>query len=61
MQTRKFDDLAKSIPAEIMGCVRRFPFLKTEEEVVSFTDFCEKSEHKKLRGNKLAFFVKCYN
>ena len=49
---RKFDDLAKSIPAEIMGHVRRFPFLKTKEEVASFVKFCEESEHKKLRGNK---------
>lgn len=49
---RKFDDLAKGIPAEIMDRVRLFRFLETKAEVDEFVRFCENSEYKKLRGGQ---------
>ena len=47
---RKFEDLAKSCPDEVMGCIRGFPFLETHKEVDEFIKWCENSEHKKVQG-----------
>ncbi|KAJ3491080.1 hypothetical protein NLJ89_g11374 [Agrocybe chaxingu] len=46
---RKLDDLAKTLPQDVMSRVRGFPFLKTSEEVKDFKKFCEESEYKNLR------------
>ncbi|PPR05947.1 hypothetical protein CVT24_004653 [Panaeolus cyanescens] len=46
---RKLDNLAKTLPQDVMDRVRGFPFLKTRKEVTEFEEFCEQSEHKCLR------------
>ena len=38
------------IPSDVMNQIRGFPFLETEEEVGSFVEFGENSEHKIVRG-----------
>ena len=45
---RKFEDLAKSCPDEVMDHIRGFPFLETHKEVNEFIKWCENSEHKKI-------------
>ncbi|KAF9472149.1 hypothetical protein BDN70DRAFT_938396 [Pholiota conissans] len=46
---RKLDDLAKTLPPDVMNRVRGFPFLETISEIEEFQKFCEESPYKNLR------------
>ena len=47
---RLFNELAKSIPLEVVDRIRGFPFLETIEEVEEFVKWCEQSEYPKIRS-----------
>ncbi|KAF8186408.1 hypothetical protein BJ912DRAFT_819653, partial [Pholiota molesta] len=46
---RYLDDLAKTLPPDVMNRVRGFPFLQTVDEIEDFKKFCEESTYKNLR------------
>ncbi|KAJ7661189.1 hypothetical protein B0H17DRAFT_1144712 [Mycena rosella] len=45
----KFTSMAKVVPDEEMGRIRRCLYLKTPHELDEFIDWCKKSEHKVVR------------
>ncbi|KAJ7232996.1 hypothetical protein B0H12DRAFT_1028746, partial [Mycena haematopus] len=46
---RKFSELAKVVPDEDMGRIRRCLYLKTNEELEDFIQWCKNSEYKVVR------------
>ncbi|KAJ6466503.1 hypothetical protein DFH09DRAFT_1381711 [Mycena vulgaris] len=49
MPPRKFADMAKIVPDEPMGRIRRCPYLKTQAEMDGFIQWCKTSEYKVVR------------
>ncbi|KAJ6464091.1 hypothetical protein C8R45DRAFT_840549, partial [Mycena sanguinolenta] len=54
---RKFSELAKVVPDEDMGRIRRCLFLKTAEELADFIQWCRNSEYKIHTGTNLALLT----
>jgi len=50
---RLFNELAKSIPSEVVDHIRGFPYLETTEEIEEFMKWCEQSEYPKIRSTFL--------
>ncbi|KAF8173596.1 hypothetical protein K438DRAFT_1610611 [Mycena galopus ATCC 62051] len=46
---RNFTEMAKVVPDEPMGRIRRCPYLKTQQEVDEFVQWCKDSEFKVVR------------
>lgn len=42
--------MGKTVPAEDMNRIRRCMFIETQEQLDEFSRWCEKSEHKVVRG-----------
>ncbi|EDR04794.1 uncharacterized protein LACBIDRAFT_330283 [Laccaria bicolor S238N-H82] len=47
---RFFNELAKSIPSEVVDRVRSFPFLETTRDIEEFVKWCEESEYPKIKN-----------
>lgn len=56
---RKFTEMAKIVPDEPMGRIRRCPYIKTQQEVDEFVQWCKDSEFKVVRGMNLFEIMRC--
>ncbi|KAJ7274639.1 hypothetical protein C8J57DRAFT_1714477 [Mycena rebaudengoi] len=46
---RKFAEMAKTVPDEPMGRIRRSPYIETQREIEEFVQWCKNSEYKIVR------------
>ncbi|KAJ7252304.1 hypothetical protein C8J57DRAFT_1238187 [Mycena rebaudengoi] len=46
---RKFAEVAKTVPDEPMGRIRRSPYIETQQEIEEFVQWCKNSEYKIVR------------
>ncbi|KAJ7211971.1 hypothetical protein C8J57DRAFT_1733157 [Mycena rebaudengoi] len=46
---RKFAEMAKTVPDEPMGRIRRYPYIETQQEIEEFVQWCKNSEYKIVR------------